>query len=322
MPQLKCACGRQLNYRPEQAGQKVRCPACKGVLALPEGEVVVVPIEDEESPPAAHRKPKRDDARRRHRRGDDEDDDRPVRRPRRPPAEGVLPETGRGLWTQVGAVTILLPTIIGLMLSMVGSNEMRLCKRSRSEPKSLTLAQLIQTEEKGLDNLHVVVNQFVPDLPNLVFEVNATPKERKDPVVLASKPWRTVYLPLRSVEPGGPLAKGPPPPGVEGGRAKAADPIRVIVVTNKTKNIDELTSRFVGGRCQGMITNSVRELDREASDLLKQSYPGTDFSQVMILQDGRVPSSANSALAMFVVGVVLAAVGGLLGVLALIYRPR
>lgn len=49
MPSLRCECRQLLNYRAEQAGQMVRCPACKKEFHLPASEDVL-PLE---TPPPA-----------------------------------------------------------------------------------------------------------------------------------------------------------------------------------------------------------------------------------------------------------------------------
>lgn len=62
MPSLRCECNQLLNFRAEQAGQRVRCPACKKEFHLPaqtatEAADDVLPLENIEIPPPAE-KPK------------------------------------------------------------------------------------------------------------------------------------------------------------------------------------------------------------------------------------------------------------------------
>lgn len=340
MPQVKCDCGRLLNYKPEQAGKKVRCPGCKAVLELPAEEVVTLDVVEEEEPAsrrkesrpparaatAATRSEDEDDVPRRRRpRAADEDDeaDRPAKRARavRRPASGpFLARMGERLCSQVGLVAIIVLAAVGIGAGVYGFNEMRLGGRSKPEPTALTLAQLIQTEEKGLDNLHVVVNQFVPDLLSSVSEVSVRKGEQVNDKTVGNRPWKAVYVPLAPIEPVQPFAGGFAPPGMPGPRV--AGPIRVILMSRKARNMGELAGLFSGGKVQGMIINSIASLDSKATNLLKESYPGTDFSKVMILEAGRTPSTASFSIAAFAGGVVLVVLAGLLGLTALIFRPR
>src|SRR5262245_24745321 len=40
---IQCACGKQLQAREEQAGQRVRCPSCGAVLDVPAAATAVQP---------------------------------------------------------------------------------------------------------------------------------------------------------------------------------------------------------------------------------------------------------------------------------------
>jgi hypothetical protein len=101
---LTCPCGRALRIKDELAGRKVRCPACKDVLSVPEpGEdedeeiPEVLPAETEEDDEAPPARPTRRDAVRpsRRRPNDDEDAETGIQaEPRRgaPPALPRCPD--------------------------------------------------------------------------------------------------------------------------------------------------------------------------------------------------------------------------------------
>ena len=92
MAKFPCpSCGKTLNVGDQYAGKKVRCPACQGVLVVPQAALPEVAAEEpvEVTPVAPSRRPARppvrdedDDGGRPVRRPADDYDDRPRRRPR------------------------------------------------------------------------------------------------------------------------------------------------------------------------------------------------------------------------------------------------
>ncbi len=87
---LSCPCGRSFNIKDDLAGRKIRCPACKSILAVP-AAVLLEAVEDGEPaealPVQSSRRaaiqaepPEVLPARRRSRDDDDEEERRPVKR--------------------------------------------------------------------------------------------------------------------------------------------------------------------------------------------------------------------------------------------------
>jgi hypothetical protein len=62
---------------------------------------------------------------------------------------------------------------------------------------------------------------------------------------------------------------------------------------------------------QALVTNKIVSLGAEERSLLEQSYPGTDFSRCLIIQEGRQPAGPVKV-------VLMVGGGGLLGVAGLV----
>jgi hypothetical protein len=124
---LTCDCGKQLRVRDDLAGKKVRCPECKELLVVPDGQ-------DDESEaaakvPKAGRQPEREpagedeDARPRKRKGDDEDG-RPRKKRKQKAGSGML-------WIGLAAGAAAL-----VLLAGVGVGGYFLFFASKTETKS------------------------------------------------------------------------------------------------------------------------------------------------------------------------------------------
>ena len=68
-----------------------------------------------------------------------------------------------------------------------------------------------------------------------------------------------------------------------------------------SKNIhkeEQLEPRLSVPTLQGMVTNRIDSIDSKAHDLLKKSYPKTDFDKCIIFEEGRTPYSRGSIFLM------------------------
>ena len=99
--------------------------------------------------------------------------------------------------------------------------------------------------------------------------------------------------------------------------------VRVIVVSYKIRNKEELGQIFTpDGAIQGMIVSSVRSMGKETENMLQQNYPGINLDNVLLLEQGRKPTSQELLTALFAGGGLLIGVSGLLGGCALVHRWR
>jgi preprotein translocase subunit Sss1 len=68
---------------------------------------------------------------------------------------------------------------------------------------------------------------------------------------------------------------------------------------------------------QGLVINEVSSLTSEEKKLIKDTFPNIDFNKVLILEDGRKPSSTAKAVVFMVMGAGILVVG-LIGVIGLV----
>lgn len=270
-----------------------------------------------------------DRPRRRRRTEDDDEDEAPRRRPRRAVASGgFLPRLAEGLCSQGGFAIMAVLVGAGIAAAVFGFREMRLASGAGAAPRQVTLAELI-AGGPGQNN-HVQLSGFVPG-DNFVYQVTMKKSDRLLNRDKSTLPWKAVYVPL--LPPDNAQANAAPPgmpglPGLPGIRrlnvpnAGPSGPIRVLLLSRKAKNQSELVSLCASGSIQGMIINSISSLESETQKMLQQAYPGTNFSQVMILEAGRAPSSAVFSMAAMAGGAGMIVLALALGGVALIFRPR
>ena len=83
----------------------------------------------------------------------------------------------------------------------------------------------------------------------------------------------------------------------------------VLVRTDQFKTIGAIPDGFeVKDRIAGLLVSEIRSLDDEEQQLLKETFPSLDLSDVVILEHGRRPASAAGAYARIGFGVL--ALGG------------
>ena len=135
----------------------------------------------------------------------------------------------------------------------------------------------------------------------------------------SNKPWEAVYLPLLPLTPElrTRMARGEPfvsPP---------TNLVRVILVSRTIKKKEDLGQIFTPeGAIQGLLINSVSDLGDQTEKLLREAYPDIDLSKVLILEQGRKPTSQALLTSLFVGGFALIGVAALLGVVAVVVRVR
>jgi len=116
--------------------------------------------------------------------------------------------------------------------------------------------------------------------------------------------WHQIWIP---VVPGG---------GRDLHDAIADEDIRAIVRSNRVRDSWDVERLAGEPRLHGMVTNRVDSLNRDEIELLDESYPGTDFSKCLIIQEGRKPADKrhtmfflSGAAFLLVTGVCLALFG-------------
>lgn len=191
--------------------------------------------------------------------------------------------------------------IIGGFLIFEGCQESKLASQSASEPLPITLAEL-EANGPG-DSVYRTVGDF------LAIDWDYVYVEKK-----RSSKWDEVWVPAVPLY--GEFANGPYTEWFELSdeeRANGAMPVpksvRTILRLSDAEDGAAVDAAVGGDTMVGMVVTGVESLDREEEELLRSSYPDTDFGQCIIFEVGRSPMGSGGATLFIVAGV-----GCLLGV--------
>ncbi len=95
----------------------------------------------------------------------------------------------------------------------------------------------------------------------------------------------------------------------------------VLVKTYRFKKIGDIPNDSIrqDPSVQGLVINEVSSLDAEEKNLILEDFPDTDFKKVLILEEGRTPTSVAGATAAMFAGIVIlvVAVVSLIGTVVL-----
>jgi hypothetical protein len=180
------------------------------------------------------------------------------RRPRTTPQRLPLPQT------------LLLVALVGLVmggiLAWLGGQQLSIYKQGSATPQDIRLADL--AEHGPGNNIHVRVTDFT-------FGKHLVVEEKRGR-------WNRVWIPML-------------PAGADPGDRTAK--VKVLAKSFNVPDETELarfTSRHV---LTGVLTNSIWPLDSSEESHLKKEYPESDFSSVLIVQEGySFPTPAKIAL--------------------------
>ena len=87
----------------------------------------------------------------------------------------------------------------------------------------------------------------------------------------------------------------------------------VLVKTDAFKTIGKIPDEWTEKKkITGLIVNEIDPLGSEEMNLIRESFPSIKFGQVLILEQGRTPSSTAASFGMMGGGGILAAFGVLL----------
>lgn len=84
----------------------------------------------------------------------------------------------------------------------------------------------------------------------------------------------------------------------------------VLVKTGRFETIGDIPDEWTDCETlQGLVINRIYSLSEEEKDLIQESFPAMDFDSVLILEEGRTPTSSSKVGAMMGGGVVLILIG-------------
>ena len=175
----------------------------------------------------------------------------------------------------------------GAVLGWFAIKEMRLKAGASAAPQEITLKQLI---EKGCEsNNFIILKEFVYSQDML-------------------------YKPLRASSPEGAWDSAWTPIHIPGEKADKSAKFQAILfwpdVRSKAQ-YDEFTQQQT---LKGMVINAVQSLTTEQKDLLKGTYPETDFEKCLIIEVGREPGGTFKII-LFFAGAAMLLIGGVAGLI-------
>jgi hypothetical protein len=174
---------------------------------------------------------------------------------------------------------------VGIVLVVVGFMEKGMAAAASKEPEEISLKNLIARGPDG--NPNIILTDF--DLcDNYVYQTK-------------NGMWQSAWVPAVPREGLGPVGR----PAV----------IQALIFTINARDQNGLYQLCGQPRLRALVTNRIVSLGGEERRLLEQTYPGTNFSRCLIIQEGREPAGPGKLLFMMGGGSVLTLAGlGLFGV--------
>jgi len=161
--------------------------------------------------------------------------------------------------------------VFGVILFAVGFQERGLAAQASREPEEIALKDLIARGPDG--NPNIILKDFAL-CPNFVYKSKGGS-------------WTGAWVPA---VPGEGLPPGQP----------AANPgqIQALIFTINARDQGSLLQLCGQPKLRALVTNKIVSLGSQEKALLSQSYPGTDFSRCLIIQEGREPAGPAKLLLM------------------------
>ncbi len=200
---------------------------------------------------------------------------------------------------------------IGVLIAWDGTKELRLSKGATVEPLAISLSEI----EAGNvpDNPHLAVGEHWSMNHELVFsystkrtetEGDPGPAQRLDvsyyPIVATDNEYFRVLGDLLQLY--GDFDSIPEE------RLPQLETFHAIVRTDRFATVGDLPEPGwdVSPGVTGMVANRVRSLSTDEVALIRQSFPAVDLERVLIIEEGRKPSSATKSYGMIGGGALVA----------------
>lgn len=202
---------------------------------------------------------------------------------------------------------------LGGVLAFIGYQEYKVSEGTAKEPVPVSLVKL----EYGVEppNNHVEIGEHAAIYDALIYEYE---ERMSDPT--GEDPGTTVnfvYYPI--VSQSHPLAekleqmskRDPESVSDDEYEALGKEKFKVLVRSGRYNKVGELPQGGVArlDKVSGMVVNQISSVGWEEQRLLKQAFPNLDFKDILILQEGRKPSSPTFSFGMMGGGGALALVG-------------
>lgn len=205
----------------------------------------------------------------------------------------------------------IILVVIGGFLGYEGFKEFRVGQGAGSEPVGVDLADL----EGGADppgpyiRIEATDPPAIPHYDELVYEAEVASGETQPsafsklthcyyPII---SPEHPDYDALVNYYASADITMFPP----------TVSNYRVLVKTHRFKTFGEMQTGLgtITASVEGLVINKINSLSDDELNLLKQSFPSFDPDQVLILEEGRTPSSAGKWAGLLGGGALLALIG-------------
>ncbi len=188
---------------------------------------------------------------------------------------------------------------LGIFLGFRGYEEVKLKGIASSDAQEISCADLVGNGPG--ENAHVVISDFMMLQQAYVYEGEENDMETVwIPAVPLNGPYHIkLKAYLDSME------------GQEINSANLPMPqnINLVVKSSDMNNDAKFSAVAEADTIQGMVINEIEKLSGDELKIMRESYPGIDFSQVYILEHNRKPSGAGKMIGFFGGGALLSLVG-------------
>ena len=206
--------------------------------------------------------------------------------------------------------------VIGGVMAFFGFQEYRVSSGAGDRPLDVELEEI--SAGSDMDNpyikigKHVCVNEEAVSQYEQDASGNSNASSKVDftyiPLIPVDHP---LYVAVKKFESG--------PPGITEKDIPALDSYSVLLHTTRYKTLGDLDnvtdSLSEHASVEGMVTNKIKSLTSEEKKYLGESFPGLDLDKLIILEEGRTPTSAGGSLGLMAGGALLI-VGGLFSMVA------
>ena len=202
---------------------------------------------------------------------------------------------------------------LGGVLAFIGYQEYKVSEGTSKDPVPVSIVKL----EFGVDlpNNHIEVGEHAAIYDALIYEYEQSFSDPTgdDPKTKVN----FVYYPI--VSQSHPLAekleslskRDPDSIRDEEYEALGKEKFKVLVRTGRYDKVGDLPQGGVArlDKVSGMVVNEISSVGWEEQNLLRQAFPDIDFKNILILQEGRKPSSPAASFGMMGGGGALMLVG-------------
>jgi len=201
--------------------------------------------------------------------------------------------------------------IVGGVIIFFGYQEHKVSEGTSTEPLEITLGDL--EKDTSITNTHLKIGPHWRLYPACVYEYETSSYSDKVsesssvnyayyPIISENNPFYTQVDKL--VKKYGTIEKIPERAWPE------ITNVAVLVKTDKFNTIGDIPDDWQPSQeIKGLIINKIESLDSEEKDLMRQCLPKVDLDKILLLEEGRTPSSATASIGIMAGGGLIIVVG-------------